>query len=141
MMRLTRRSLFFITVLIVILQSGFLYAADLTPEETVTGFYNSIQSGEYEKAYDFISQKMKDGKNCKEWAADWKKTVDFGQVVLIEFGVESAKIEGDKATVRAWNKSSAIFNKDGIVEHETDHLEIEDGIWKLDVTDVDLPDF
>jgi hypothetical protein len=135
------KSVFFITIVAFMLQFASLYAADLTPEEIVIGFYTAIQKGEYEKAYEFISQKMKDGKKCREWASDWQKTVDFGQVVLVDFSVESAKIEGDKAIVRSWNKSSDIFNKDGIVEHETDYLVKEDGVWKLDATEVDLPDF
>ena len=140
MKRIMFKPLFFITATVVMLQFGFLYAADLTPEEIVTGYYNSIQNGDYEKAYGFISQKMKDGKSCQEWAADWKKTIDFSQFVLFEFGVETAKIEGDTATVRSWNKSKDMFNKDGIVEHETDYLVKENGIWKLDMTKVDLPD-
>jgi len=122
-----------------------LLAETLTPDETVSAFYNAIKDGKYEQAYDYTSQKMKDGKDRKQWAGDWKKTVEMSQAEIFNFTVSPAKItdftDGEKATVRTEINSKDIINKDGIVETETDYLVKENGIWKIDATEVDLPDY
>ena len=83
---------------------------------------------------------MKDGKNKEQWAKDWKETVDFGNVEILDFSVSECKIDGEKATVRVSVNSKDMFNKDGLIETETDYLVIEDSMWKIDATEVDLPD-
>jgi hypothetical protein len=115
-------------------------ASDVSPEQTVCKFYNALKNKDYDQAYECTSKKFKDGKDKEKWAKDWKETVDFAKVEILHFSVSECKIDGDKATVRVSVKAKDMFNKDGITEQETDFLVLEDSIWKIDITEVDLPD-
>lgn len=116
------------------------FASELTPEQTVCKFYNALKIKDYNRAYDCISETMKDGKDREKWAKDWKEMVDFASVEILGFSVSECKIDGDKATVRVSVKSKDMINKDGLTENETDHLVIENSVWKIDATEVDAPD-
>ena len=107
---------------------------DLSPEATVSNYYNALKTGHFEQAYEYTSQKMNGGKTKEQYSEDWRKLFENGKVVILEFSVSSAKIEGDKATVRTWNRSKDMFNPDGIEEHEIDYLIKENGKWKIDET-------
>jgi hypothetical protein len=115
-------------------------SSDVSPEQTVCKFYNALKNKDYDQAYECISKTMKDGKDKEKWAKDWKEMVDFAKVEILDFSVSECKIDGDKATVRVSVKAKDMFNKDGITEQETDSLVMEDSIWKIDITEVDLPD-
>lgn len=115
-------------------------ASDLTPEQTVNKYYNALKNQDYEQAYDCISKKMKDGRDRETWAKDWKDTVVVAKIEIVHFSVSECKIDGDKATVRVSVNAKDIFNKDGLTENETDYMVIEDSVWKIDATEVDLPD-
>ena len=108
----------------------------LTPEETVKRYYNASKNGNFEEAYEYISKKFNDGKNKAEWSKAWKDMFAAGQVVILETIVSPAKINKDKATVKVKNTSKDIFNPKGLVEYEIDHLSKEDGVWKIDETEV-----
>jgi hypothetical protein len=60
----------------------------------------------------------------------------MGSVILHEYGISSIDIDGETATVSDWTRASDVFNKDGIIEKEIDHLKLIDGVWKLDATEV-----
>jgi hypothetical protein len=115
-------------------------ASDVSPEQTVCKFYNSLKNKDYEQAYECISKKFKDGKDKEKWVKDWKETVDFAKVEILDFSVSECKIDGDKATVHVSVDAKDMINKDGITETEIDYLVIEDSVWKIDATEVDLPD-
>lgn len=119
--------------------SGSVWAADAnTPEAVVKGYYTALKARKYEDAYDLLTPEMIDGKSRDEYVTDWKNIINLGSVILHEYGISSVEVDGDTAKVRAWTRASDIFNKDGIVEKETDHLKKIDGVWKLDATEVDM---
>ena len=72
----------------------------------------------------------------EQWAADWKKVCEVGKVEILKFSISPAKIDGDKAIVEVLLKSKDIFNPDGLEEKEIDSLVRENGIWKIDSTEV-----
>ena len=117
------------------------YGAELSPEATVSNYYNALKNGNFEQAAEYVSRTMRGDKTKKEWADAWRKAFEYAKVVILECSVSPAKIEGDKATVKVKNRSKDKFNSQGIVENEIDHLIKENGIWKIDETEVllDMP--
>ena len=133
-MRKVALGVLFITLLFLV---GGSYGEDLSsPEATVSNYYNAIKSGRFEKAYEYTSREMRDGRSIEQWVEDWRKTFESGKVVILEFSVSPAQIEGDKATVKVTSKSRDAFNPKGITEHEIDHLVKENGAWKIDETEI-----
>lgn len=110
--------------------------AENTPEAVVNSYYAALKARKYEDAYDLLTPTMIDGRTSKEYVADWKNIVNLGSVILHEYGISSIDIDGETATVSAWTRASDVFNKDGIIEKEIDHLKLIDGVWKLDATEV-----
>lgn len=116
-----------------------LFAADSnSPEDVVNSYYKALKARKFEQAYPLLTDKMKDGRTAKQYAADWQNIVNLGSVILHEYGVSSVKVEGDKAQVEAWTRASDIFNTKGIVEKEVDHLIKVNGQWLLDATEVSM---
>lgn len=107
-----------------------------TPEAVVNSYYAALKARKYENAYKLLTPTMIDGRSSKEYVADWKNIVNLGSVILHEYGITSVEVDGDTAKVNAWTRASDVFNKDGIIEKEIDHLKLIDGIWKLDATEV-----
>jgi len=128
----------FATVLSAWLLTGTAWASEIpnTPENVVKQYYTALQARKYDDAYDLMTPDMIEGRTKEEHAADWKNIVDMGSVILHDFGVTSVKVDGDTAKVEAWTRASDVFNKDGIIEKEIDHLKRIDGVWKLDATEV-----
>ncbi len=110
--------------------------AENTPEAVVNSYYAALKARKYEDAYKLLTPTMIDGRTSKEYVADWKNIVNLGSVILHEYGISSIDIDGETATVSAWTRASDVFNKDGIIEKEIDHLKLIDGVWKLDATEV-----
>lgn len=110
--------------------------ASNTPESVVKSYYAALQARKYENAYDLLTSTMIDGRTRKEYVADWQNIINLGSVILHEYGISSVDIDGDTAKVSAWTRASDVFNKDGIIEKEVDHLKLIDGVWKLDATEV-----
>lgn len=133
-----------IIIMGVFLLSGGCAGHDLSPERTVSNYYNAIKNSRFEEAYDYVSEGMKDGRAREKWAKDWRTIFEAGNVVIFEFSVSPAKIEGDKATVPVMNRSRCILDPknqpEGIVEHEIDYLIKENGVWKIDRTEVLVED-
>ena len=117
------------------------YGAELSPEATVSNYYDALKNGNFEQAAEYVSRTMMGDKTKKEWADAWKKTFEYAKVVILECSVSPAKIEGDKATVKVKSMSKDKFNSQGLVENEIDHLIKENGVWKIDETEVllDMP--
>ena len=119
-----------ITIVLSLLFTATAYAAENTPEGVVKSYYAD--------AYDLLTPRMIDGRTKKEYAADWKNIVDMASVILHEYGISSVEIDGETAKVNAWTRASDVFNTDGIIEKEVDHLILTDGVWKLDATEVSM---
>jgi len=127
-----------ITIVLSLLFTATAYAAENTPEGVVNGYYAALKARKYEDAYDLLTPRMIDGRTKKEYAADWKNIVDMASVILHEYGISSVEIDGETAKVNAWTRASDVFNTDGIIEKEVDHLILTDGVWKLDATEVSM---
>jgi hypothetical protein len=112
------------------------YREGNTPEDVVLNHFTALQNQDFDKHYDLVSATMHDGRTREAYIEDWKNIVKVGQVEVIEFGITSSKIDGDTATVEAWNVSSDVFNVLGIKENEIDRLILIDGVWKIDETEV-----
>ena len=115
------------------------FGEELSPEATVSKYYNLLKNGAFEQAAEYISKTMKGDKTKEEWANEWRKMFNVGKVVILEISVSPGTIEGDKATVQLKTRSKDSFNPHGIEENETDYLVKEDGVWKIDRTEVALP--
>ena len=126
-------SIFFCTLFFI---TGTVCGSSSTPEAVITNYYNYIKTGNYNNAYTCITKKMSDGKTMEQWAADWKKVCEVGKVEILKISISPAKIDGDKAIVEVLLKSKDIFNPDGLEEKEIDSLVRENGIWKIDSTEV-----
>jgi len=126
-------SIFFCTLFFL---AGTVYGTSSTPEAVVTNFYNSIKAGNYNNAYTCITKIMSDGKTMEQWAVSWEKVCKVGKVEILNFSVSPAKIDGDRAIVEVLLKSKDIFNPEGIEEKEIDSLVRENGVWKIDSTEV-----
>ena len=112
------------------------FGEDLSPEVTVSKYYDNMKNSHFEQAYEYISQNMRDGRSKDKWAEDWRKILKSGKVLILEVQVSPSKIEGNKATVRVKIRSTDIFNPKGLVEEEIDHLIKEKNVWKIDETEV-----
>jgi len=112
------------------------YREGNTPEDVVLNYFTALQNQDFGKAYDLVTLKMKDDRTRELYIKDWQNVVKTGQVEVHEFGITSSKIDGDTATVEAWNVSSDVFNVLGIKENEIDRLILIDGVWKIDETEV-----
>lgn len=128
-----------IIVAMVMLIGNVTFGEDLSPAATVSKYYNALKNGEFDQAAEYISKRMRGNKTKKEWAKEWRKMFQAGKVVISEISVSPGKIEGDRATVRLKTRSKDRFNPQGVEENEIDHLIKEDGIWKIDRTEVVLP--
>jgi len=115
------------------------WGEELSPEATVSTYYNALKNGKFEQAAEYISKNMRGDKTKEQWANEWRETFKTGNVGISEISVLAGEIEGDQATVRIKTISQDRFNPQGIEENETDYLIKEDGVWKIDQTEVDLP--
>lgn len=117
------------------------FGEELSPAATVSQYYSLIKNGEFEQAAEYVSKTMIGDKTKKEWANEWRKMFNAGKVVILEISVSPGKIAGDEAIVQLKTRSKDRFNSQGIDEKETDYLVKEDGVWKIDRTEVELPAF
>ena len=129
-------ALLFMGMIQVAWSGGVDYREGNTPEDVVLNYFTALQNGDFSKAYDFVSDKMRDNRTREAYIKDWKNVMTSGQVEILEFGITSSKIDGNNATVEAWNVSSDVFNVLGIKENEIDRLILIDGDWKINETEV-----
>lgn len=107
-----------------------------SPEAIMLEYFKAMKANDFSSMYDMVSDNMKDDRTREQYVADWENVIKLGQVEIIDGGITSTEINGDKARVNAWSKASDVFNVFGIIEKEIDHLIFVDGVWKLDVTEV-----
>lgn len=107
-----------------------------SPKAVMFKYFKAMKENDFSGMYDLVSDKMKDERTREQYVADWENVMKLAQVEIIDGGITSSEIKGDKATVNAWSKASDVFNVFGIIEKEIDHLILVDGVWKLDVTEV-----
>jgi hypothetical protein len=107
-----------------------------SPEAIMLEYFKAMKANDFSSMYDMVSDNMKDDRTREQYVADWENVIKLGQVEIIDSGITSTEINGDKARVNVWSKASDVFNVFGIIEKEIDHLIFVDGVWKLDVTEV-----
>jgi hypothetical protein len=105
----------------------------LSPEETVQGYLTAFQSGDFEKAYSFVSKGMARDKTKEEWATEQRNMVLKAEAQIIEFtiypgvtGEESASVPN---VLRAKDK---LFNQTGALEYEVYELIFTEEKWAID---------
>ena len=103
-------------------------------------YFNAVQTKDFATAYDMVTENMRDGRTKEKYIEEWEGVMKSAQVDIIDGGVSSIEVNGEKAKVHAWTKASDVFNAVPIVEKEIDHWVMIDGIWKLDVTEVLMED-
>ena len=112
------------------------WGGGVTPEEVVLKYYHALQNGDFSGAYQCISRGMRDDKDQGQWAAFMKDLFEGGKVVFTEISVTPGPISGKAAQVNTVINSKDIFNKNGLIEYNVEHLVLEDGLWKIDRTEL-----
>lgn len=109
-----------------------LFAAELTPEETVRKYLTAFKEGNFRSAYPFVSKDVAQNKGEEEWAKEQQWIMQMAEAKIFDFKVYPGKIEGDKAYVpNILNSQDKFLNQLGVVEHELYTLVREDGRWKI----------
>jgi hypothetical protein len=104
-----------------------------SPEETVRRYLAALKAGEFDVAYDVISEAMKQGKDRDVWVKEQKTGMAFADVKIFDFKVYPGKIEGDVARVpNVLSSQDRFVNQLGLTEYELYTLVREDGAWKVD---------
>lgn len=106
------------------------------PTEVVQKYYGALQKKDFSEAYQCISRGMRDGKSEAQWTELIKGLFEVGNVVFTEVSVTPGPVSEKKAQVNSVVNSKDSFNKNGLIEHNVEHLVLEDGLWKLDQTEL-----
>jgi hypothetical protein len=112
------------------------WSGGLTPCEVVFKYYHALQNQDYKGASECVSREMLNGKSKEEWAETTKKMFEFGKVAITEVSATPGLVSGQEAQVNSVVNSRDACNKDGLIEHNIEHLVLEDGLWKLDETEL-----
>ena len=105
----------------------------LEPHAVVESYLQSMKDHEFSKAYDFVSEALKGGKDREEWSKEQQAVVQFGEVKIFGFQVFEATMEGEKAKVPNILKSQDKYlNQLGLDEYELYELIREDDAWVID---------
>jgi hypothetical protein len=114
-------------------------AEQLSPEETLKRYLTALQSQDFDKAYDLVSNAMKTDrktgkiKSREVWSKQSQYVFDFSEAKIFDFAVGNAKIDGDTALVpNLLSSQDRFLNQLGVDEHELYSLVKEDGAWKVD---------
>lgn len=106
------------------------------PTEVVQKYYGALQKKDFSEAYQCISREMRDGKSEAQWADLMKGLFEVGNVVFTGAAVTPGPVSEKEAQVNSVVHSKDSFNKNGLIEHNVEHLILEDGLWKLDRTEL-----
>lgn len=106
------------------------------PQEVVLKYYHALQNKDFSGAYQYISRGMRDDKDQGQWVAFMKDLFEGGKVVITEISVTPGPVSGQEAQVNTVINSKDIFNKNGLIEYNVEHLVLEDGLWKIDRTEL-----
>jgi len=108
--------------------------AKLDPQATIKAYLGALQAHEFEKAYDYVAEPMRAGKDRAQWAKEQQYIVEMGEVKI--FGFETfpaASVTESTAKVPNILKSQDKFlNQLGLDEYELYELIKEDGVWRID---------
>ena len=113
------------------------WGTGLTPEEVVLKYYHTLQNRDFSGASQCVSRGMLAGKSQKEWAKEMKALYEGGKVEITEISVSPGSVSGQEAQVKNVMTSKDIINKNGVVEYNVEHLVLEDGLWKIDRTELE----
>ena len=125
-----------ILVAVFIFSLNTAWGGGLAPQEVVLKYYHALQKGDFSGAWQCISRGMRDDKNEGEWVAFMKDLFEGGKVVFTEISVTPGPVSGQEAQVNTVINSKDIFNKNGLIEYNVEHLILEDGLWKIDRTEL-----
>src|SRR4030042_6659258 len=125
-----------VTFFLIIFSLNAAWSDGLTPREVVLKYYHALQNKDFKGASECISRTMLNDKSKEEWAEATKKTFEFGKVVITEVSATPGPISGQTAQVNSVVTSRDAFNKDGLIERNRENLVLEDGLWKLDETEL-----
>ena len=115
---------------------GLARKGGLAPQDVVLKYYQALQKRDFSGAYQCISREMRDDKNQKQWVETMKAIFEGGEVVITEISVTPGPVSGQKAQVNTVINSRDSFNKYGSIEYNVEHLVLEDGLWKVDRTEL-----
>jgi len=113
------------------------WGAGLTPEEVVLKYYHALQNRDFSGASQCVSRGMLAGKSQKNWANEMKDLYEGGKVEITDISVSPGSVSGPEARVKNIMTSKDIINKLGVVEYNVEHLVLEDGLWKIDRTELE----
>lgn len=125
-----------VTFSLIVFSLNAAWSGGLTPGEVVLKYYHALQNKDYKGASECISRKMLKDKSKEEWAETTKNMFEFGKVVITEVSVTLGPVSGQEAQVNSVMNSRDEFNKSGLIEHNRESLVLEDGLWKLDATEL-----
>lgn len=112
------------------------WSGKLTPQAVVLKYYQAMKNKDFSGAYQCISRGMRDDKNQKQWSEFMKGLFEGGNVAITEISVTPGPISGQEAQVNTVINSKDIMNKNGLIEYNVEHLILEDGLWKIDRTEL-----
>ncbi len=130
------------SILAGVLLTGAAMAADCGndsgPHTALENYLKAMQDHNFNKAYDFVTASMTDGKSREDWAAQQKLFYEGGEVNILSVDIRKAQATGDdaacakKASVPNILKSRDKFNNQGTTEFEV-YVAVKDGeTWKVD---------
>ena len=113
-------------------------ADDSGPRGALNSYLLAMQSHTFDKAYEFVTAKMTDGKSREDWAAQQKLFYEGGEVNILNIDIRKAQATDDdascakQASVPNILKSRDKFNNQGTTEFEV-YQTVKDGdTWKVD---------
>ena len=113
------------------------WGGGLAPEEVIMQYYRALQNRDFPKAYRCISKEMRADKDEAKWAEIMKNLFEGGQIVIMDISVSPGTVSGQEAKVNTVITSRDISNKNGLIEYNQEYLVLEDGIWKIDRTELE----
>ncbi|MFZ3207452.1 MAG: hypothetical protein WA140_01280 [Geobacteraceae bacterium] len=121
---------------LVIFSLNAAWGGELAPKDVVQKYYNALQKKNFSAAYQCISKGMRDDKSEGQWVELMKELFESGNVTFTGITITPGPVSGKEAQVDTVINSKDVFNKDGMIEHNVEHLVLEDGSWKIDRTEL-----
>ncbi|HLK10358.1 MAG TPA: hypothetical protein VKW76_03160 [Candidatus Binatia bacterium] len=114
----------------------------LGPEETLRRYLAALKDGKADVVYELSSTAMRRGKDKEAWVKEQRALMAAAEVKILDFQVQPAKVEGEKAYVPdLLTAQDKFLNQLGVPEYELYTLVKEDGAWRIDSqTDVEPQD-
>ena len=113
--------------------------SDPAPRLAVQSYLQAMKDKRFNEAFDFVTERMTDGKPRADWAALQQKMFDMGGVSIGELDVRTAQRERVNAfecaaTAKVPNvlHASDVLNNQGSTEFEIYTVVLADGRWRID---------